>query len=389
MTLTIGSLVLTRANGYVVGTVTRSVVPNYITTGTFFSAFKRQVGMAVNEVMEWTIPVYFQADSAAALASLVRNLNAELTHATTITDDMGGDTVTWDTWPSAPVTPGPSGEANAAHQFKADVTLRTKAQGYGSPVTLYTSEAVTGPALLSLGDLEGDAPAPLTLDVNATWDTSGNGIQDCWVGLCKTGTLTDYQYDAEDAAASGSWVAAIDGMKTNEPTNWDILDFGEIPAGTYRVASRSKIITGETGWLALSVDGYDAYSVKAITTDEYRIFDLGQFTSTGHTHLFLLGKGSDWVYCEKLLFFPAEDQVTSFHWEDTGNIDSWQLDSAPTLTKGGGDVLPARKYMNGEQLVCPCPARWLLVWAGDDNGAQYDPGLAVSVSYVPQYWSWA
>lgn len=345
--------------------------------------------------LEWSIPLRISGTSADDLSLKIRTLNAILTAGGTLTDKLhgGSTTISYVLNPSLPIRPNRTRNSEARSSWEGELTLFTTAVATGSPVTLYTAEAITGPTILATSWLYGDAPAPLDVTI-ATDSWSLNGMRQCYVGLTPTTTLADYLYEAESATgwtvytdADAGPGASNNAQRTNSAT-WDALDFGAVPAGRYRVVVRCIKTTGDTGELALSEDGATAYQTTTLGNDEWRLTDLGEWQSDGVGSLYVLGKGSDYVAVDYLLIFPVDDGVATFTDSDHDAIQEWALTDAPTVSTASV-TYPAARYMTGAQLYCPCAGRGILIACVDVYGTIVDPDLLVDVSYTPQFYTWA
>lgn len=347
--------------------------------------------------LEWTLPVRVAGSSADDLADKLKDLNAILTAGGTLTDQLasGSTAIVYVMNPTHPIRPNRTQHVESRSAWDGDLVLYTTVTATETPTILYTDEALTLPALLDLGALDGDAPAPLSIDVNAGWDTAANGMSRCFIAVVPGGAvIADYLKQAEDATG---WTLCTEGeagpggannAKKLDSVAWDDLYFGVIPAGRYRVLARARRTTSETGYLGLSEDGTTAYQTTTLNAATYRVVDLGEFAADGSLGLYLLGKGSDFVYVDWLLLCPIEDGLASFDCTDW-HIDSWQLGDVLTLTGQGGTIHAAAKYMTGSRLYAPCSTHQLLIAAGDESGSEEAPSVAVDVAYTPQHYTWA
>ena len=358
------------------------------------------VEQLISGELQWTLHVKVWGTDANDLAQNIKNLSAILTAPGTLTDQLegGASAITYVRNPSLPIRPPRQLLTEPRHVWEGDVTAYTAVIATGASVTLLTTQALALPGVVALGALVGDCPAPLTLDINASWDTSSNGMKTCVLAVVPgDATIADYLYEAEDATgwSLGTGENAGPGgsdnnMKTTS-TTWDDLNFGAIAAGRYRVVARAHRQSGASGYLALSEDGDTAYQVTSLTGEDYHLYDLGEFVADGVVHLHVLGKTDtgqvnlDWV-----CLFPVETAYVLYDCTDW-HIDSWQLGAVCTLTGTGGSVHPAAKYMSGSQPKASCAGQALLIAACDEDGTEAEPdiGVTVSASYVPQHYSWA
>jgi hypothetical protein len=344
------------------------------------------VDALVTGEIEWTLSaVRVTGTGPDDLALLLKNLNAMLTVAGTVTDGLSGGAtaVTWTRNPSLPLLPGRTQHLEARSVWEGDVTFYTTVMGYAAIAGLVADSAVS-PRIATLGSLVGDAPAPLDTIVSADWDTTANGIRDCVVAVCDTGTLSDYVYPA--TGASG-WATSSGAHRTNSAT-WDDDDYGAVPAGRWRVFALAHRENAETGYLSLSDDGADALQSVALTTINYRLYNLGEWISTGIEHLHVLGKGSDYSWVYRLVLVPATN-YTSYAYDDGGSVAVWTLGAAPTFTMDDATVIPAVKYMTGGRLFAKTSGQYLLVSCADQAGSDLSPSVTLDVDYTPQHYTWA
>ena len=384
--------------GYaLMGEVTRTFTnARRIVRDVAYGSLNPYVDTLVTGEIEWTLSnVRVAGADAAALASLLSGLNDILTAAGTVTDSLGGATVTWERNPSLPILPNRTQHVEARSAWEGTITFYTTVTGAGAAAAaLLTDEAMTSPSVVDLGTVTGDAPAPLAIDVNAGWDTGANGMRDCVLALVETTTLANYLYQAEDA---GGWTvvtdadaqpdAADNAARTNSAT-WDDLAFGPVTAGTWRVFARAHREAGKSGYIALSEDGATSYQRTRITSSNYRLYDLGEFISDGVIDLHLLGMGTDYVTLDYVLLVPSAACV-HYSYDGADHVDSWQATDAPTLTLASSASLPGARYMTGAQLYCPAAPRGLLVACADYSGGEPEAAVVVDASYVPQFYSWA
>jgi hypothetical protein len=358
------------------------------------------VEQLISGELQWTLHVKVWGTDADDLAQNIKNLSAILTAPGTLTDqlDGGASPVTYVRNPSLPIRPVRQLITEPRHVWEGDVLAYTTVIGAGSAVTLLTTQSLALPGVVALGSLVGDAPAPLTLEIDAAWDTTSNGMKTCVLAVVPgDATIADYLMEAEDATGwamgtgENAGPAGSDNNRKTTSATWDDLNFGVIAAGRYRVIARAHRQSGASGYLALSEDGATAYQVTALTGEDYHLYDLGEFDADGVVSLHVLGMtDTGQVNLDWLCLFPVETAYVLYDCTDW-HVDSWQLGDVCTLTGTGGNVHPAAKYMVGSRPKASCAGQALLIAACDENGTEAEPdiGVTVSASYVPQHYSWA
>lgn len=394
------SVVFDGSSGYALyGEVERSVTAlRRITRETALAGDNPFVGQTVGGEAEWTLQrVRITGSDANDLATKISALNTILTGGGTITDALPGGSypVTWTLNPSEPILPGHGRYTAARSAWEGRIVLHSAVLGEGAPTDIYVSEALAStPGLLLLGDLYGDAPARLDIEIGAGWDTAANGMRSCYACLAPyDAEIDDYLLQAEAATGwslcteAQAGPGASDNARRVNSSTWEALSFGAPPAGRYRIIARARRASSTTGYIGLSEDGVNAYQSTTLSGSNFILYDLGEFAADGQITLYLLGKGADYVYVDYVCLFPVEDGMASLA-DIVHTVDSWQLGDLPTVTDVSSSVYPAARYMTGAQLVCPCSARQLLIAACDANCTEEAPAVSVSVSYVPLYYSW-
>lgn len=287
-----------------------------------------------------------------------------------------------------------------------DTTLICEPWGYGDAVALFTAQAETSPALVSLGTLEGQGDPRLRLTVTRNWSGAGVGIQFACVALCTGGTsVADYVYEAENSDLDGFWYsyngnancagglsARLDSADT---TAWTALNTvvpaGGPPVGRYRVFARARATTDNEGYLAKRKQYAAARDPSTTVTLNHTVLawhDLGEWVHYGSDALSLYGKAvTGGLYVDQVVLVPVDFGLVWYSdpAEDTHLVRfGWLYDHKFTTTAAPTVELDATGRLQGHGLKAPREGFDLFVFV-EPNGSDPDPSVLLDGSYLPRW----
>lgn len=287
-----------------------------------------------------------------------------------------------------------------------DVTLVAEPWGYGDAVALFTAQAETSPALVSLGTLEGQGDPRLRLTVKRNWSGAGVGMQFVCVALCTGGTTAaDYVYEAENSELNAPWYsyngnancagglsARLDAVDT---TAWTalgtVVPAGGPPTGRYRVFARARATTDDEGYLAKRKQystSRDPSTTVALNHDVLAWHDLGEWVHYGSDPLRLYGKAvSGGLYVDRLVLVPVDWGLVWYSdpAEDTHLVRfGWLYDHKFTTTGAPTVELDATGRMQGHGIKAPREGFDLFVFV-EPNGSNPAPSVLLDATYLPRW----